>query len=69
MCEKADRAEVVWRQRPSPAWPHVGLAAAVTIGLSAYLDIGNTSARRDAAATPLAGQQLGALAMVSSSTN
>jgi hypothetical protein len=51
-----DRAELVQRQAAvaSMATAHAVLAAAAAIGLSAHLDIGDTSAWRDAAATRLA---------------
>jgi hypothetical protein len=52
-----DRAELVQRQAAvaSMATAHALLAAAATAGLSAHLDIGETSAWRDAAGTPLGG--------------
>ena len=52
-----DRAELVQRQAAvaSMATAHAVLAAAAAIGLSAHLDISDTSAWRDAAATRLAG--------------
>jgi hypothetical protein len=52
-----DRAELVQRQAAiaSMATAHALLAAAATAGLSAHLDISETNAWRDAAATRLGG--------------
>lgn len=52
-----DRAELVARQAAvaSMATAHALLAGAAATGLSAHLDIGDTNAWRDAAATRLGG--------------